>query len=81
MTVSLAVFIETKIECVCIMTANTTGDDYFYVEGRVTNLIETLIEEVAATPALWNRYDNNYNRAAMDAEWARIAGLLGKESK
>uniref|UniRef100_A0A2H1X075 SFRICE_030213 n=1 Tax=Spodoptera frugiperda TaxID=7108 RepID=A0A2H1X075_SPOFR len=59
--------------------ANTTGDDYFYVEGRVTNLIETLIEEVAATPALWNRYDNNYNRAAMDAEWARIAGLLGKE--
>lgn len=61
------------------MTANTTGDDYFYVEGRVTNLIETLIEEVAATPALWNRYDNNYNRAAMDAEWARIAGLLGKE--
>ncbi|XP_022817813.1 uncharacterized protein LOC111350452 [Spodoptera litura] len=59
--------------------ANTSVEEYYYVDGRKMNLMETLIREVAATPALWNRYDNNYNRTSMDAEWGRIAALLGKE--
>lgn len=55
---------------------------YFIEQERVMNLVEKLISEVEKRPLLWDRFDNDYsNRAAMDAEWEKIAEILSRDSK
>ncbi|XP_026725778.1 transcription factor Adf-1-like [Trichoplusia ni] len=53
---------------------------YFIEQERVMNLVEKLISEVEKRPLLWDRFDNDYsNRAAMDAEWEKIAEILSRD--